>query len=217
MELGDRIIEILKKNNEGLKARKIASLLNEDKSQINSWLYKNRDSIVVENDYVWKLKKVANLSNVNYHIAPYQDRIDRAIRDFEEMGTDAVFLYFSNICFNMFSFEDGKKIVTHDFSGKLTLVITFELTSQSGYVEICHKRYNLDDDFFCKYRDHPEFASVAEWRKKTAERLLKVPLGSEYSNSGYMYLSYEILQNGCISFERKTYTKIDSSLYYFDK
>lgn len=52
------IKKVLSKSSKGLKAREIAEILGEDKKEVNSILYKNRDTDFLRDDrYVWTLKK----------------------------------------------------------------------------------------------------------------------------------------------------------------
>ena len=101
----NKIIQILKKHPNGLKARKIADLIpGMDKKEVNSILYSNPQSFVV-NDYVWTLKSSISSAKCDKRITSSTD-IDDYIR--------RVTIYFGE--YNCYPYEIKRKL--HKFSSK---------------------------------------------------------------------------------------------------
>ena len=64
----NKIIEILKKHPNGLKARQIAALLpNANRRRVNQILYDSQSEFEVSKDYVWKLKSTIVESTPRYY------------------------------------------------------------------------------------------------------------------------------------------------------
>ena len=62
MDLKENIYALLKKNPNGLKAKSIASKLGLDRREVNSFLYSNKGTFQIDDDYVWTIK--ANKSKI---------------------------------------------------------------------------------------------------------------------------------------------------------
>lgn len=57
MTLAERIYEILAKSPDGLKARQIAKLINEDRNTVNRFLYAHQSEYSIDSHYVWTVNR----------------------------------------------------------------------------------------------------------------------------------------------------------------